>query len=65
MFDWYRGATWSNIVASLIWALPTWGFLVYRQAKHHKHVDRSLAQLHAKHDVILKRISKGSNNVIR
>jgi hypothetical protein len=58
MFGWYTGGVWSNIIASFIWAFPAWGFVLWRQAKHHKHVRDSLAELHRKHDDMLMTIRK-------
>ncbi len=67
MFSWWHGGVWSNIVASLIWALPTWGFLFYRQSRHNKRVRHSLASLHAKHDKLhdkVEALNKGKRRVI-
>ena len=32
----WTGAIWGNLYASLIWALPTFGYTLYRVEKHHR-----------------------------
>lgn len=35
-FDWYKGNVWGNILASVIWSIPLWSIMIYRQEKNHR-----------------------------
>lgn len=41
-FHWYSGAVWSNLLASLIWAIPGLWTLDKRHKKRHEELKRHL-----------------------
>ncbi len=45
-FSWPEGGVWSNLLASFIWAAPTFGYALRKQHLHHRRVEQSLAALH-------------------
>lgn len=49
-FHWPDGGVWSNIVASVIWALPPASVAYWRARVHRRHHAASLNELHAKID---------------
>jgi hypothetical protein len=53
-FSWPNGTVWSNIIASVMWSLPTVGFTFWRirkhQRKNHREVMANVDELHQKID---------------
>jgi len=43
-FGWYHGAVWSNLLASVIWALPGFVLLDRRHKKRHEELKDHITQ---------------------
>jgi len=52
---WFWANVWPNLVASAVWAVPGFGYTLYRIEKHHKK-----AEIHREHvDLRLEQLKKG------
>lgn len=51
-FNWYHGAVWSNLLASILWAVPAifWG------RRHVNRIHDRLDELHHKQDLQLREL---------